>query len=166
MMNKEEEVCVMKLLSACLSWSFDFKVVFVVGDGRLADADEHCSLNLKSLSLTLLLHFTFFAHTLHSFNICCLHFDFFFFHVHVLPLLLQRKKGFKKSIDIDEGRRRREETTLQIRKTKKDVRLAKRRQMPSSAMGMEGGGGMDTPAALAAASMLAAGGVAPGGYGE
>ena len=92
---------------------------------------------------------------------------FFFIHVHVL-LLLQRKKGFKKSIDIDEGRRRREETTLQIRKTKKDVRLAKRRQMPSSAMGMEGGGmgGMDTPAALAAASMLAAGGVAPGGYGE
>ncbi len=74
---------------------------------------------------------------------------------------IQRKKGFKKSIDIDEGRRRREETTLQIRKTKKDVRLAKRRQIP-----MAMGGGMDTPAALAAASMLAAGGVAPGGYGE
>ncbi|KAL7442836.1 hypothetical protein ACHAXH_009544 [Discostella pseudostelligera] len=72
----------------------------------------------------------------------------------------ERKKGFKKSIDIDEGRRRREETTLQIRKTKKDVRLAKRRQIPTM-----GGGGVDTPAALAAASMLAAGGVAPGGYG-
>ena len=28
------------------------------------------------------------------------------------------------------------------------------------------GSAMDTPAALAAASMLAAGGVAPGGYGE
>lgn len=71
----------------------------------------------------------------------------------------ERKKGFKKAIDIDEGRRRREETTLQIRKTKKDVRLAKRRQMPS------GAGGMDaTPAGLAAASMLAAGGAAPGGY--
>lgn len=70
----------------------------------------------------------------------------------------QRKKGFKKAIDVDEGRRRREETTLQIRKTKKDVRLAKRRQMPSA-------GGMDlTPAGLAAASMLAAGGQAPGGY--
>ena len=41
-------------------------------------------------------------------------------------IIIQRKKGFKKSIDIDEGRRRREETTLQIRKTKKDVRLAKR----------------------------------------
>ena len=76
-------------------------------------------------------------------------------------IIIQRKKGFKKSIDIDEGRRRREETTLQIRKTKKDVRLAKRRQIPTM-----GGGGMDTPAALAAASMLAAGGVAPGGYGE
>lgn len=72
----------------------------------------------------------------------------------------ERKKGFKKAIDIDEGRRRREETTLQIRKNKKDVRLAKRRQMPSNA-----GGGMDaTPAGLAAASMLAAGGAAPGGY--
>ena len=76
-------------------------------------------------------------------------------------IIIQRKKGFKKSIDIDEGRRRREETTLQIRKTKKDVRLAKRRQIPTM-----GGGGMDTPAALAAASMLAARGVAPGGYGE
>ena len=31
----------------------------------------------------------------------------------------QRKKGFKKSVDVDEGRRRREETTLQIRKNKK-----------------------------------------------
>lgn len=73
----------------------------------------------------------------------------------------QRKKGFKKSIDIDEGRRRREETTLQIRKTKKDVRLAKRRQMPVGAAAPAA----DTPAALAAASMLAAGGAAPGGYG-
>ena len=72
----------------------------------------------------------------------------------------KRKKGFKKSIDIDEGRRRREETTLQIRKTKKDVRLANRGQMPV------GAAAADTPASLAAASMLAAGGVAPGGYGE
>ncbi|EJK52944.1 hypothetical protein THAOC_27714, partial [Thalassiosira oceanica] len=71
-----------------------------------------------------------------------------------------RKKGFKKSVDVDEGRRRREETTLQIRKNKKDVRLAKRRQMP------QGISAADTPAALAAANMLAAGGVAPGGYGE
>ena len=39
--------------------------------------------------------------------------------------------------------------------------MAKRRQMPT---GM--GSNMDTPAALAAASMLAAGGAAPGGYGE
>jgi len=71
----------------------------------------------------------------------------------------ERKKGFKKSVDVDEGRRRREETTLQIRKNKKDVRLAKRRQMPAGAPAG------DTPAALAAASMLAAGGIAPGGYG-
>ena len=72
----------------------------------------------------------------------------------------QRKKGFKESIDIDEGRRRREETTLQIRKTKKDVRLANRGQIPV------GAAAADTPASLAAASMLAAGGVAPGGYDE
>lgn len=71
----------------------------------------------------------------------------------------ERKKGFKKTVDVDEGRRRREETTLQIRKTKKDVRLAKRRQMPAFASPG------DTPAGLAAASMLAAGGAAPGGYG-
>ena len=71
---------------------------------------------------------------------------------------MQRKKDFKKSIDAEEGRRRREETTLQIRKTKKDVRLAKRRQMP-------GPSSASTPAGMAAASMLAAGGVAPGGYG-
>mmetsp|Transcript_14735 Transcript_14735/g.29950 ORF Transcript_14735/g.29950 Transcript_14735/m.29950 type:complete len:563 (+) Transcript_14735:78-1766(+) len=71
----------------------------------------------------------------------------------------ERKKGFKKTVDVDEGRRRREETTLQIRKTKKDVRLAKRRQMPTFASPG------DPPAGLAAASMLAAGGVAPGGYG-
>jgi len=71
----------------------------------------------------------------------------------------ERKKGFKKAIDVDEGRRRREETTLQIRKTKKNDRLAKRRQMPAAS------GPADTPAGLAAASMLAAGGAAPGGYG-
>ena len=169
-MNKEEEVCVNEIIiCVSLSWSFDFKVV-VVGDGRWADPDgrEHCSLSIY-LSLSLSWYIASLLGSLTHFILsiceCCLHFDFF---SSTFTYLLQRKKGFKKSIDIDEGRRRREETTLQIRKTKKDVRLAKRRQMPSSAMGMEGGGmgGMDTPAALAAASMLAAGGVAPGGYGE
>mmetsp|Transcript_49092 Transcript_49092/g.72936 ORF Transcript_49092/g.72936 Transcript_49092/m.72936 type:complete len:554 (+) Transcript_49092:72-1733(+) len=43
---------------------------------------------------------------------------------------VDRKKNFKKAIDAEEGRRRREETTLQIRKVKKDVHLNKRRQMP------------------------------------
>ncbi|CAJ1934805.1 unnamed protein product [Cylindrotheca closterium] len=60
----------------------------------------------------------------------------------------ERKNAFKKTLDADEGRRRREETTLQIRKTKKDARLAKRRQMPSSGMGAP------TPAGMAAANML------------
>jgi hypothetical protein len=67
---------------------------------------------------------------------------------------LQRLKTFKKTVDVEEGRRRREETTIQIRKARKDVRLAKRRQMPSSA----GASLPITPAGMAAASMLAAGG--------
>ena len=63
-------------------------------------------------------------------------------------LRYQRKKDFKKTLDAEEGRRRREETTLQIRKTKKDARLAKRRQMPT------GGHSAPTPAGMAAANML------------
>ena len=55
-------------------------------------------------------------------------------------------------MDTEEGRRCREETTIQLRKAKKDVRLAKRRQLSSS------GGADITPAGLAAASMLAADG--------
>mmetsp|Transcript_19693 Transcript_19693/g.29220 ORF Transcript_19693/g.29220 Transcript_19693/m.29220 type:complete len:556 (-) Transcript_19693:2659-4326(-) len=58
-----------------------------------------------------------------------------------------RLKDFMKTVDAEEGRRRREETTLQIRKTKKDDRLAKRRQMPQA-------GSAPTPAGMAAASML------------
>lgn len=54
-------------------------------------------------------------------------------------------------MDADEGRRRREETTLQIRKSKKDGRLAKRRQMPPAESAT-------TPAGMAAANMLMAGG--------
>jgi HEAT repeat protein len=60
----------------------------------------------------------------------------------------QRKNAFKKTVDAEEGRRRREETTLQIRKTKKDARLAKRRQMPT------GGLSNPTAAGMAAANML------------
>jgi len=40
----------------------------------------------------------------------------------------QRKKNFKKAIDQDDARRRREETTIQIRKTKKEDRLNQRRK--------------------------------------
>lgn len=39
-----------------------------------------------------------------------------------------RRKGFKKGVDLEKSRSRREETTLQIRKTKKEDRLSKRRQ--------------------------------------
>eukprot|EP00586_Coscinodiscus_wailesii_P000077 CAMPEP_0172478006 /NCGR_PEP_ID=MMETSP1066-20121228/1680_1 /TAXON_ID=671091 /ORGANISM="Coscinodiscus wailesii, Strain CCMP2513" /LENGTH=564 /DNA_ID=CAMNT_0013237173 /DNA_START=29 /DNA_END=1723 /DNA_ORIENTATION=- len=59
-----------------------------------------------------------------------------------------RRSQHKKTIDADEGRRRREETTLQIRKEKKNTHIAKRRQMPSGASAM-------TPAGMAAANMLA-----------
>jgi len=61
----------------------------------------------------------------------------------------ERKKGFKKTVDADEGRRRREETSIQIRKTKKDMHLAKRRQMPTSTAAP------NTSAGMAAANMLA-----------
>ena len=77
-------------------------------------------------------------------------------NVHLISHFSQRKKTFKKAIDVDEGRRRREETTLQIRKTKKDVRLAKRRQMPTIS-------NCDTPAALAANTIMAQG-ITPGAY--
>eukprot|EP00934_Nitzschia_sp_Nitz4_P007055 Nitzschia sp. Nitz4//scaffold10_size219509//129848//131776//NITZ4_001437-RA/size219509-processed-gene-0.243-mRNA-1//1//CDS//3329532947//7045//frame0 len=60
----------------------------------------------------------------------------------------ERKKDFKKTLDAEEGRRRREETTIQLRKEKKDARLAKRRQMPTGMMSAP------TPAGMAAANML------------
>lgn len=65
--------------------------------------------------------------------------------------------GFKKVIDSDDSRRSREETTLQIRKTKKDARMAKRRQLPTgglSGTGAHGGGFASTAAGMAAANML------------
>ncbi|GAX22974.1 hypothetical protein FisN_15Hh131 [Fistulifera solaris] len=57
-------------------------------------------------------------------------------------------RQFKKTIDAEESRRDREETTIQLRKNKKDARMAKRRQMPSGEMSAT------TPAGLAAANML------------
>ncbi|GAX23410.1 hypothetical protein FisN_15Lh131 [Fistulifera solaris] len=57
-------------------------------------------------------------------------------------------RQFKKTIDAEESRRDREETTIQLRKNKKDARMAKRRQMQSGEMSAT------TPAGLAAASML------------
>lgn len=41
----------------------------------------------------------------------------------------ERQKQFKKGIDTDESRRRREDTTIQIRKNKKEERLNQRRRM-------------------------------------
>jgi len=57
-----------------------------------------------------------------------------------------RLKDYMKS-DPEDFRRRRQETTLAIRKAKKEGRLAKRRQMPAA-------GAAPTPAGMAAASML------------
>lgn len=47
-------------------------------------------------------------------------------------LSTERQKQFKKGIDADESRRRREDTTIQIRKTKKEERLNQRRRMVHS----------------------------------
>ena len=43
----------------------------------------------------------------------------------------ERQKQFKKGIDSEESRRRREDTTIQIRKSKKEERLNQRRRMVS-----------------------------------
>ena len=48
-------------------------------------------------------------------------------HVFSCLLSTDRKLGYKRSVDLDAGRRRREETRLQIRKSKKDEQIAKRR---------------------------------------
>ncbi|KAJ1422343.1 armadillo-type protein [Ochromonadaceae sp. CCMP2298] len=40
-----------------------------------------------------------------------------------------RRKGFKKGVELDESRRRRTDTTIQIRKEKKDDQIQKRRAM-------------------------------------
>ena len=47
-------------------------------------------------------------------------------------LFCQRKANYKKTIDTEDARRRRTETTIQIRKTKKDAHLNKRRQMTNT----------------------------------
>ena len=44
---------------------------------------------------------------------------------------MARKKGFKKGVDQDDSRRRRTETTIQIRKEKKDDQIQKRRGVSS-----------------------------------
>lgn len=50
----------------------------------------------------------------------------------------ERKNQFKKGIDADEVRRRREDTTIQIRKNKKEERLNQRRKMGSMALQQDG----------------------------
>jgi len=64
-----------------------------------------------------------------------------------------RKKTYRKCLDTDESRRQRQETTLQIRKSKKDGQLAKRRQMPTTSA--------STPAGVAAANMMSGQGTVP-----
>ena len=49
-----------------------------------------------------------------------------------------RQKQYKKGIDADESRRRREDTTIQIRKTKKEERLNQRRRMAPVSDAMAG----------------------------
>jgi importin subunit alpha-1 len=52
-----------------------------------------------------------------------------------------RASNFKAGISVDDSRRRREETSIQVRKTKNADRLNKRRQMTSSAPSPGGGNG-------------------------
>ncbi|CAM9099156.1 unnamed protein product, partial [Phaeothamnion confervicola] len=60
----------------------------------------------------------------------------------------QRKKNFKKTVGQEEARRRREETAIQIRKSKKDERLNQRRKMSLAATtGFGGAPGAAKPAA-------------------
>lgn len=63
----------------------------------------------------------------------------------------QRKKGFKKGIDADDARRKREDNIVELRKSKRDENLQKKRMMfatghDSSAMEDSTRGG---PAAVA-----------------
>jgi hypothetical protein len=41
---------------------------------------------------------------------------------------MQRRRNFKKGLDSEDSRRRREEVTIQIRKNKRDDRLNRRRK--------------------------------------
>mmetsp|Transcript_17987 Transcript_17987/g.25631 ORF Transcript_17987/g.25631 Transcript_17987/m.25631 type:complete len:136 (+) Transcript_17987:51-458(+) len=61
---------------------------------------------------------------------------------------IDRKKTFKKGIDADEGRRRREETSIALRKAKKEQHISKRRQMqvPFNAMSAGDDAGMSMDA--------------------
>lgn len=51
----------------------------------------------------------------------------------------QRKNTFKKALDLDDARRRREESTISIRKNKREERLNQRRRMGSAATAVQEG---------------------------
>lgn len=69
-----------------------------------------------------------------------------------------RQKTFKKGVEPTEARRRRTETTIQIRKEKKEDQIQKRRMMNAPA-GMQSGGfgGMNADGTMAAPSSSGAG---------
>ena len=46
-----------------------------------------------------------------------------------------RKSTFKKTLDVDDARRRREESSISIRKNKREERLNQRRKMGTSTTG-------------------------------
>lgn len=86
-------------------------------------------------------------------------------HLHyyhsILSIENSRRSAFKKGLDVDEGRRQRSETTLCIRKNKKDESLAKRRAMsvspvpPDASMVMnEGNTSERTPEAIVESSTV------------
>ena len=57
-------------------------------------------------------------------------------HIMAFRSTAERQKQLKKGIDADESRRRREDTTIQIRKNKKEERMNQRRRMASSYMSL------------------------------
>mmetsp|Transcript_3142 Transcript_3142/g.7211 ORF Transcript_3142/g.7211 Transcript_3142/m.7211 type:complete len:567 (+) Transcript_3142:89-1789(+) len=69
----------------------------------------------------------------------------------------ERMSSFKKGIDAKDGRRRRDDTRIQIRKNKREEGLMKRRAMGSAAVGVNGGTVNTNPDGFSNASSLSGG---------
>ena len=59
-----------------------------------------------------------------------------------------RRNRYKVAVDADEGRRRREDNMVEIRKNKREENLLKKRQVLSSSQGVNGGGVLAQPSTV------------------